>query len=70
MPQYFGVIDVLQQWTWAKRLERLFKITALGKDAAGISAIEPQAYRYVRDCGRGRVSGAFRSTVAIVIHQN
>lgn len=41
----FGIIDILQEWTWKKWLERMLKITFLRKDGNGLSAIEPQAYR-------------------------
>ena len=50
---YMGVIDMLQEWDWRKRGERLFKTTAKGKDGDGISAIKPAAYRQVRG-GRRR----------------
>ena len=46
---YMGLIDVLQEWNMAKRIERWAKIILKGrwrheiKD--GMSAIEPSAYR-------------------------
>jgi hypothetical protein len=41
---YVGIIDILQEWTWQKRLERYAK-ALLGKDISGISAMEPLSYR-------------------------
>jgi len=46
---YIGVIDMLQDWNLNKRLERLAKIVLKGRWGknvkAGMSAIEPNAYR-------------------------
>ena len=42
---YLGIIDVLQSWTWQKRLERFCKRFLLMQDGDGISAIEPEAYK-------------------------
>ena len=42
---YFGVIDVLQKWTWRKRVERWWKIWILRRDPKGISVIQPEVYR-------------------------
>nr|CCA15012.1 phosphatidylinositol4phosphate5kinase (PIPKD6/GPCRPIPK) putative [Albugo laibachii Nc14] len=42
---YIGVIDILQTWNFEKRLERFVKSVILRKDADGISAIQPKAYR-------------------------
>lgn len=42
---YIGVIDILQTWNFEKRLERFIKSVILRKDADGISAIQPKAYR-------------------------
>ena len=42
---YLGIIDVLQAWTWRKRLERFCKRFFLMQDGDGISAIEPEAYK-------------------------
>ena len=42
---YLGVIDVLQEWNLAKKAEALFKVHVLQQDAAGISAIAPDAYQ-------------------------
>lgn len=41
---YFGIIDILQQWTLEKRLERFLKVNFLRKDAEGISAMPPKEY--------------------------
>ncbi|KAJ0402539.1 hypothetical protein P43SY_000802 [Pythium insidiosum] len=41
---YFGLIDILQQWTMDKKLERFAKTKILGKDPDGLSAIPPTAY--------------------------
>lgn len=42
---YFGVIDILQTWSWSKKLERWFKIYLLGQDPAGISCMCPEDFR-------------------------
>jgi len=42
---YIGVIDILQEWTWNKKLERFFKTVFLRKDADGLSAIAPETYQ-------------------------
>ena len=41
---YFGIIDILQQWNWRKKAERLFKTVCLRLDGDGISAIDPKRY--------------------------
>lgn len=45
-PDYYtlGVVDMLQTWTWGKRLERLWKTLVLRQDALGISAAPPKLY--------------------------
>nr|CCA14757.1 phosphatidylinositol 4phosphate 5kinase (PIPKD3/GPCRPIPK) putative [Albugo laibachii Nc14] len=45
-PDYytFGIIDILQTWTWKKRLERWWKIQILQCDENGISAAPPRQY--------------------------
>ncbi|DBA02412.1 TPA: hypothetical protein N0F65_007231 [Lagenidium giganteum] len=45
-PDYYtiGVIDMLQTWTWSKRLERMWKVYVLRYDGNGISAAPPKAY--------------------------
>jgi hypothetical protein len=42
---YIGLIDVLQEWNFAKKLERFYKVYILGNDRLGISTIEPVQYR-------------------------
>eukprot|EP00299_Pterocystis_sp_00344_P020323 c9970_g1_i1.p1 GENE.c9970_g1_i1~~c9970_g1_i1.p1 ORF type:complete len:771 (+),score=171.00 c9970_g1_i1:83-2314(+) len=42
---YIGIIDILQEWTLQKRLERFVKIILYQQDPVGISAQEPTAYR-------------------------
>mmetsp|Transcript_32620 Transcript_32620/g.86026 ORF Transcript_32620/g.86026 Transcript_32620/m.86026 type:complete len:1083 (+) Transcript_32620:268-3516(+) len=42
---YVGIIDILQTWNARKRLERYSKIGFKLKDGAGLSAIEPWAYK-------------------------
>lgn len=42
---YIGIIDVLQEWNWNKWSERMTKVHVLRKEAAGLSAIEPDVYR-------------------------
>ncbi|ETP47183.1 hypothetical protein F442_06733 [Phytophthora nicotianae P10297] len=39
-----GVVDMLQTWTWSKRLERLWKTLVLRHDGLGISAVPPRLY--------------------------
>ena len=39
---YIGIIDILQEWTIQKRLERAFKRFFLFKSGEGLSAIEPR----------------------------
>ena len=41
---YLGIIDVLQRWTLAKRLENWFKSHVLCQDTSGLSAVDPVAY--------------------------
>jgi 1-phosphatidylinositol-4-phosphate 5-kinase len=42
---YIGLIDILQEWNFSKKLERLYKIYFRALDGAGISAIEPIQYQ-------------------------
>jgi hypothetical protein len=42
---YLGVIDVLQTWSWQKRLEQWFKIYILQQSAQGISCLPPEEYK-------------------------
>lgn len=42
---YVGVIDILQTWSWKKRLERFFKVNVLRQSAEGVSCIDPVAYK-------------------------
>lgn len=42
---YIGIIDVLQEWNFKKRLERFVKTNILRYDADGISAMPPDDYR-------------------------
>lgn len=41
---YFGIIDVLQEWNWQKKLERWFKVSVLRCDPEGVSCIESKKY--------------------------
>lgn len=41
---YFGLVDILQQWTLAKQVERVYKVHVLRKAPRGVSAIAPRAY--------------------------
>ncbi|TMW64835.1 hypothetical protein Poli38472_009002 [Pythium oligandrum] len=41
---YFGLVDILQKWTIAKRVERSYKVYVLRKSPRGVSAIAPKAY--------------------------
>eukprot|EP01084_Bolivina_argentea_P080497 145798_1 len=40
-----GIIDILQEYTWAKRIERFAKVFIKCVDGYGISCIEPTIYR-------------------------
>lgn len=42
---YFGLIDILQTWSFSKRMERLTKVHLLRQDQDGISAVSPSIYR-------------------------
>jgi 1-phosphatidylinositol-4-phosphate 5-kinase len=46
-PAYYhlGVIDILQTWTFQKRMERFVKIAFKGVDGDGLSAIPPKLYQ-------------------------
>lgn len=41
---YIGIIDILQQWNWSKRIERYFKVYIKRLDGDGLSAIQPKQY--------------------------
>ncbi|RLN81387.1 hypothetical protein BBJ28_00023579 [Nothophytophthora sp. Chile5] len=41
---YFGVVDILQEWTVAKQVERAYKVRVLRKSRSGVSAIAPKPY--------------------------
>ena len=41
---YLGIVDFLQDWTFAKRVERAIKIYIMRKDPDGLSVMEPLAY--------------------------
>lgn len=41
---YIGIIDVLQEWNWNKKIERFLKMYVKRYDGDGISAIEPASY--------------------------
>merc|ERR1719215_293117 len=49
---YFGIIDVLQEWNFAKRCERFFKTWVLGKDGDGLSCMPafPYSERFWESC--------------------
>ena len=42
---FFGIIDILQEYTVSKRLERCWKVWVRRKPADGVSVMEPKAYR-------------------------
>jgi hypothetical protein len=42
---HFGIIDILQTWTLAKRLERMYKVNIKCYPADGISCMPPAEYR-------------------------
>jgi hypothetical protein len=41
---YLGIIDILQQWDYRKRIERFLKIYGQCVDGEGLSAIDPERY--------------------------
>jgi hypothetical protein len=49
---YIGIIDVLQEWTLSKQLERAVKVFLYRYDPNGISAMNPIDYskRFLRKC--------------------
>jgi 1-phosphatidylinositol-4-phosphate 5-kinase len=42
---FMGIIDILQKWTWSKKVERCFKLTLRCQESSGISAVSPTPYR-------------------------
>ncbi|RYH04806.1 hypothetical protein EON65_46450 [archaeon] len=42
---YFGVIDILQTWSWDKQLERWVKVYLLGQDPQGVSCMKPEDFK-------------------------
>jgi len=42
---YFGIIDILQEWNFAKKLERFYKVYIRFNAAGGISAVPPDNYQ-------------------------
>lgn len=56
---YFGIIDILQEYNFAKRLERFSKVYFQFQDPLGISAMEPVAYaeRFLHRCVRQTFEG-------------
>lgn len=42
---HMGIIDILQEWNWEKKLERYFKIYFKFRDPEGLSAIQPDKYQ-------------------------
>mmetsp|Transcript_71793 Transcript_71793/g.215811 ORF Transcript_71793/g.215811 Transcript_71793/m.215811 type:complete len:739 (+) Transcript_71793:414-2630(+) len=70
VPRYYiGVIDMLQDWNMNKRIERLAKIVLKGRWGknvrAGMSAIEPTAYRKRFLAGVGYQLGLLQSSVGV-----
>jgi 1-phosphatidylinositol-4-phosphate 5-kinase len=49
---YAGIIDILQEWNWKKRIERYFKVYLKRLDGNGLSAIQPTIYaqRFWKRC--------------------
>lgn len=41
---HLGLVDILQQWTFSKQAERVYKVHVLRKSARGVSAIAPEHY--------------------------
>eukprot|EP01029_Cantina_marsupialis_P027568 TRINITY_DN773027_c0_g1_i1.p1 TRINITY_DN773027_c0_g1~~TRINITY_DN773027_c0_g1_i1.p1 ORF type:complete len:988 (+),score=213.65 TRINITY_DN773027_c0_g1_i1:127-3090(+) len=42
---YFGIIDILQHWTFSKKMERFFKTVFRCQNKNGISAVKPEEYQ-------------------------
>jgi hypothetical protein len=42
---FFGMIDMLETWTFSKKFERLYKIYVLGKPGEGLSCMSPEDYK-------------------------
>ncbi|ETO26053.1 phosphatidylinositol-4-phosphate 5-kinase [Reticulomyxa filosa] len=42
---YIGMIDMLQEWNWTKKMEYYFKTWVLRQPVAGISCVEPYYYQ-------------------------
>ena len=66
-----GIIDVLQEWTLQKRLERAIKVYFFRNDAEGISAMQPVAYqkRFLRRCVLDVFEGIEEPTMSFVSGQ-
>lgn len=43
---HFGIIDILQQWTFEKKMERFYKVNFKRKDPDGVSAMPPKPYKF------------------------
>uniref|UniRef100_K3WUB4 PIPK domain-containing protein n=1 Tax=Globisporangium ultimum (strain ATCC 200006 / CBS 805.95 / DAOM BR144) TaxID=431595 RepID=K3WUB4_GLOUD len=43
---YFGLVDILQQWTLGKQAERVYKVQVLRKNGRGVSAMAPKPYAH------------------------
>ncbi|KAJ0411461.1 hypothetical protein ATCC90586_008510 [Pythium insidiosum] len=43
---HFGIIDILQQWTFEKKMERFYKVQFKRKDPDGVSAMPPKPYKF------------------------
>ncbi|CEG43696.1 Phosphatidylinositol-4-phosphate-5-kinase (GPCR-PIPK/Pi-PIPK-D10/PiGK10) [Plasmopara halstedii] len=43
---YFGLVDILQEWTIEKQIERAYKVHVLRKSSQGVSAVPPTLYAH------------------------
>lgn len=43
---YFGLVDILQEWTIEKQIEHAYKVRVLRKSSKGVSAIPPKPYAH------------------------
>ena len=41
---FIGIIDILQEWSWTKSLERMAKVAFKLQDKNGVSAVPPELY--------------------------
>eukprot|EP00301_Raphidiophrys_heterophryoidea_P005778 c12393_g1_i1.p1 GENE.c12393_g1_i1~~c12393_g1_i1.p1 ORF type:complete len:592 (+),score=170.57 c12393_g1_i1:964-2739(+) len=67
---YVGLIDLLQEWTWRKKLERFIKTVWYRHEAPGISAQPPRIYRerFMRAMKRYTNHPSTSTSIASIVH--